>query len=169
MPGAARSCSRASPTGYVSAATEPIAGLRGSQLNDLTRAVTRHTVVDLNGGMLGSDGGSMAPRLALVSLLRPQERPFAAGELVEVVAIGTPGCDVRFDLGRLRTGVPMLETGVHEHARGDRATYRGHYVVDAADQGQGLVLVATIQRGGVGRSAAVRYAAAARVDLGYER
>jgi hypothetical protein len=154
------------PTGYVSAATEPVAGLRGSQLVDLTRAVTRHTVVDLNGGMLGSDAGASAPRLSLVSLLRPHELPFAAGERIEVVAVGTPDCDVRFDLGRLRTAVPMVETERHADPRGERATYRGHYVVDAVDVASGLVLSATIQRGGARRGAAVHYAAIARVDLG---
>jgi len=62
-------------------------------------------------------GGGTIARLVLEHLQR--------GELdgVEVVAVGTPGSEVRFDIGSLRTRVPMLETAVVTDPRGDRATW----------------------------------------------
>ncbi|MEZ6038400.1 MAG: DUF799 family lipoprotein [Planctomycetota bacterium] len=145
------------PTGYTSAATEPITGLRSSNLRALTRSVARHAVQDLNGGDLGNLPGPSSPRLAVVALARDHEGPFRAGERVEVIATGSPDCDVRFDLGRMRTAIPTRETARTADPRGERATYVGHYVVDAADAARGLPLVCTIQRGGARRKVAVRY------------
>ncbi|MBL8756235.1 MAG: hypothetical protein JNK15_23270, partial [Planctomycetes bacterium] len=145
------------PTGYASAATEPIAGLRGSNLRTLTRSVARHAVADLNGGDLGNQPGPASPRLAVVALARLHDGPFRAGERVDVVAVGSPDCDVRFDLGRLRTAVPTQQTALHADPRGERATYVGHYVVAAADVAEGLPLECTIQRGNARRTVAVRY------------
>lgn len=134
------------PTGLVSAATEPIAGLRDSTLGELTRATARALAAALNG-----DGdhtpAAPAPRLSVVGLAAPHPGPFAAGERVEVVAIGTPDCDVRFDLGPLRRGVPMTQRERHPDPRGERATYVGHYVVQPTDRAEGLPLRCTIRAG----------------------
>ena len=145
------------PTGYVSAATEPLAGLRGSHLLYLTRSVTRNAVTDLNGGMLGNQPGPTSPRLSVVALAKAHEGAFRIGERVDVIAVGTPDCDVRFDVGRLRVEVPMQQPAVEEAPRGKRATYLGHYVVAPADVAQDLPLTCTIQRGTGRRTVATRY------------
>lgn len=154
------------PTGYLSAVTEPIAGLSGSHLRELTRNVARDAIVDLNGGMLGAQPAATAPRLALVALAREHDGPFVAGERVDVMAVGSPDCDVRFDLGCLRTEVPMRQTAVTEDPRGARATYVGHYVVDAVDRGDELPVLCTIQRGTTRRPVATRYRFDGTVSLG---
>lgn len=157
------------PTGYVSVATEPIAGLRGSTLRTLTRSVTRHAIADLNGGDLGAQDDASSPRLGVVALAQDHDGPFRIGERVDVIAIGTPGCDVRFDLGRLRTAVPMRQTEVARDPRGDRATYQGHYIVQPGDRGHDLPLTCTIQRGAARRSVAVRYRWEGTLALGARR
>lgn len=145
------------PTGYVSAATEPLAGLRGSHLRTLTRSVARHAVMDLNGGMLGNQPGPTSPRLSVVALAKEHDGPFRMGERVDIIAVGTPDCDVRFDVGRLRIEVPTRQTMRTADPRGDRATYLGHYVVDAADLASELPVMCTIQRGAARRTVASRY------------
>jgi hypothetical protein len=141
----------------VSAATEPIAGLRGSNLRQLTRSVARHAVIDLNGGDLQVQPGPAAPRLVLVALARQHEGAFRAGERVDVLAVGSPDCNVRFDLGRLRIAVPMRQTELHSSQLGPRATYAGHYVVGDGDVADELPVACTIQRGMARRTVAVRY------------
>lgn len=145
------------PTGYTSAATEPLIGLRGSTLQELTRSVARHAIADLNGGDLAGEAGPSSPRLAWVALARRREGPFLAGERVEVLAVGSPDCDVRFDLGRLRVEVPMQETGRDGEGATERATYGGHYVVDEIDASEGLPLTCTIRRGMARRTITTRY------------
>ncbi len=145
------------PTGYVSAATEPIAGLRGSNLRTLTRAVSRHAVADMNGGELGNQPSPTTPRLAVVALAKEHDGPFRSGERVDVIAIGSADCEVRFDLGRLRTAVPMRQTERHDDGPRARGTYLGHYVVAAADAAEELPLTCTIQRGSARRTITIRY------------
>ena len=145
------------PTGYVSAATEPLAGLRGSHLRSLTRSVARNVVTDLNGGSLGNQPGPTSPRLSVVALAKDHDGPFRQGERVDVIAIGTAGCDVRFDVGRLRIDVPMRETERSSVGGSERATYVGHYVVDTPDLARELPVLCTIQRGATRRTVASRY------------
>jgi hypothetical protein len=154
------------PTGYVSAATEPLAGLSGSHLRTLARNAARHLAEDLNGGELGNQPGPTAPRLAVVALAKEHDGPFRAGERVDVVATGTPDCQVQFDLGRLRTSVPMVMTTRHEDPRGPRATYLGHYIVDAVDAATELPLTCTIRRGSARRTIEVHYRWDGTVSLG---
>ena len=135
------------PTGYLSVATEPLAGLRGSNLRELTRSVARNAVTDLNGGALGNNPGPLTPRLTVVGLAQEHMGPFQIGERLDVIAVGSPDCDVCFDVGRLRTHVPMQLTQRHPDPRGERATYLGHYIVQAGDTAGPLPLSATIQRG----------------------
>lgn len=153
------------PTGYVSAATEPLAGLRGSNLRSLTRSVARNVVTDLAGGALGNQPGPLTPRLSVVALAKDHGGPFRQGERVDVIAIGSPDCDVRFDVGRLRIEVPMQQTNVDQRDRGSRATYLGHYVVDTPDLAQDLPVVCTIQRGALRRSLTARYRFEGAVSL----
>jgi hypothetical protein len=145
------------PTGFVSAATEPLTGLRSSQLRDLMRSTARNSALDLNGGELGPEAGPLAPRLSFVAVQRQHDGPFLPGERIDVIAVGTPDCDVRFDLGRLRTGVPMLPTARHEDPRGNRATYEGHYVVQAGDRAADLPVYCAIRRAAQSRVQTSRY------------
>lgn len=154
------------PTGYVSAATEPIAGLRGSYLRNLSRSVARHAVADLNGGELGDQPGPTTPRLGVVALARMHDGPFRAGERIDVIAVGSPDCLVRFDLGRLRVGVPMNPIARHDDPRGARATYVGHYVVADGDDAADLPLSCTILRREARRSVALRVRWEGAVSLG---
>jgi hypothetical protein len=153
------------PTGYVSAATEPLAGLRGSNLRALARGVARHVAADLNGGELGTEVGPATPRLAVVALAKEHDGAFRVGERVDVIAIGSPDCEVSFALGCLRTTVPMRASERHDDPRGARATYLGHYVVASADHAEELPLLCTIRRGAARRSVAVRYRWDGRVSL----
>lgn len=153
------------PTGYVSAITEPIAGLGNQKLRELTRSVTRNAVADLNGGELGVVAGAGAPKLTVVGLAAMHDGAFRAGERVDVVAVGTPGCEVRFDLGRLRTQVPTQELTVTQDPRGDRATYVGHYVLQPGDTARDLPLAATIRRGAARRSVVTWYRWERRLSL----
>jgi hypothetical protein len=135
------------PTGYVSALTEPIAGLKASHLEGLTRAVARGLAMDL--GADGSDGDArrhaLAPHLSVVAPAFPHAGALRAGDRLEVTAIGTPDCEVRFDLGRLLVGVPMAQVAVDASGRSARATYRGYYVVPAAGRALDLPLSCTIR------------------------
>ena len=154
------------PTGFVSAATEPVAGLRASHLRELTRSVARAAVVDLNGGDLAGEVSPQAPRLHLIAPARTHDGPFVAGDRIDVIAVGTPDCDVRFDLGRLRTGVPMQQVAVQPDPRGDRATYAGYWIVQPGEQADGLPLLCTIRRQGERKVQASRYRWAGTIALG---
>ncbi|MBK8978701.1 MAG: hypothetical protein IPM29_22615 [Planctomycetes bacterium] len=155
------------PTGFVSAGTEPIAGLRGSTLRDLARAASRGAAIDLAGGDVGTDERPAdAPRLSFVSVALPHSGPLVAGDRVDVLALGAPGCNVCFDLGVLRRDVPMLETARHADPRGERASYAGHYVVQAGDAARGLPVFATIRGQRESRVSASRYRWGGSVDLG---
>lgn len=152
------------PTGLLSAVSAPIAGLRGSMLRDLTRSVARSLATDLNGGSMQRDA-SRVPRLSVVSVARTHVGAFAPGERIEVVAIGSPDCEVRFDLGRLRLGVPMTQTERIEDPRGDRANYSGHYIVQAGDVGTDLPVGCSIRGVGQGRSTTARYVWDGSIDI----
>ncbi|HLQ37250.1 MAG TPA: hypothetical protein VK348_05600, partial [Planctomycetota bacterium] len=81
-----------------------------------------------------------------VALAAPHPGPFHAGDRIEVIAAGTPGCDVRFDLGRMRVGVPLEQQSVVPDPRGDRAFYQGHYVLQGGELDGELPLYGTIRR-----------------------
>ncbi|HEX6813601.1 MAG TPA: hypothetical protein VF384_18425 [Planctomycetota bacterium] len=158
---------RGGPTGIASAASEPVAGLRGSHLRELARAATRGAALDLAGGDVGEvPAGLAAPRLSFLSVALPHEGPLQAGDRIDVVALGTPGCEVRFDLGALRCSVPMAEVPVPEDPRGGRAGYVGHYVVQPGDRASGLPVFATIRTEHQNRSSASRCRWAGTVGFG---
>lgn len=153
------------PTGFVSAATSPIAGLDSATLRELTRSVARGLAVDLDGGGAMAGTGDTVPRLSVVSVVPPPAGAFAAGDRVEVLAVGTPDCEVRFDLGRLRTGVPMQLRERIVEPRGNRAVYAGHYVVQPGDDVDGLPVGCSIRSAGNRRELAARYLWTGTVDL----
>lgn len=153
------------PTGYSSALSAPVQGLSGNVLAELTRTVARHAAMDLGGASESSAPSSIAPRLSVVSLVRSTDGPVRSGEIVEVVAVGTPDCDVRFDIGRLRVGVPMLQTSLVPDARGDRAVYEGRYVVQDAEPRADFPLFVTIaRRGGHAQKSRYRWDGELRIE-----
>lgn len=136
------------PTGYGSAISAPVEGLGGGKLLDLVRMVARHAATDLGGLMPGEEPSPLLPRLSIVSLASRADGPFRAGDRIDVVAVGTPDCEVTFDLGRLRTRVPMRQVAVVDDPRGARATYEGHYVVQRDEPAATLPLFAAIEQKG---------------------
>ncbi|MBL8722843.1 MAG: DUF799 family lipoprotein [Planctomycetes bacterium] len=150
------------PTGYFALATEPLAGLRTAQLQELRRTAARSAVMALAGGELGAAVVATAPRLTLVGVAPhepefPLDQPLPPGTRLDLVAVGSPGCIVLCQLGRLRTGITLRETELHHDPRGDRATYQGHYVVQRGDQAADLPVMATIERGVQRRSVRTEY------------
>ncbi len=136
------------PTGYSSALSAPVQGLSGNTLRELTRSVARNAAFDLGGNTPQASESPLAPRLSVVSLVRADDSAFGFEETIHVMAIGTPGCDVRFDLGRLRVGIPMQQTSVIPDPRGDRAVYEGRYVVQPETADGYFPLFVTIARQG---------------------
>jgi ribosomal protein L21E len=61
----------------------------------------------------------------------PSGRELRAGDVVEVVAAGTPGGRATFSIGGLRTAVPMVESTAQ------RGTYYGSYTIQPGDSIQG--------------------------------
>lgn len=157
---------RGGPTGFASAATEPIAGLRGSHLRELMRAASRGAALDLAGDVGEAPLAADAPRLSFVSVALPHEGPLRPGDRLDVLALGTPGCEVRFDLGALRRAVPMEQVDVHGDPRGDRASYAGHYVVQPGENARDLPVSATIRAARQNRSSVSRYRWAGSVAFG---
>ncbi len=153
------------PTGYSSALSAPVQGLSGNILADLTRSVARNAAMDLGGSSEGAASTGLAPQLSVVSLVRSTNGPVRSGEIVEVVAVGTPDCDVRFDIGRLRVGVPMLQTSLAPDVRGDRAVYEGRYVVQDAEPRADFPLFVTIaRRGGHAQKSRYRWDGELRIE-----
>jgi hypothetical protein len=126
------------PTGIVAAATSPLAGLKSSTVAELGRNVARDTAADLNGVPveLAPDeaGRGDAPSFLFYALVRTHERAYRPGERVEVVAVCSPSCEVRFDIGRFRTDIPMVEVDRVDDERGARATFSGHYIVQEGER-----------------------------------
>ena len=127
------------PTGQLSVLTSPVEGLKGSTLPVLARLLARNAARELSGVDpasefdLASSRGD-APRIVFTSVALPGSKPLRSGEIVTVVAVGTPGAEVRFDIGRWRTGIPMIQRDVTEDPRGPRATYTGEYVVQQGEK-----------------------------------
>jgi hypothetical protein len=72
------------------------------------------------------------PTSGLTSVnVTPSGRELRAGDVVEVVATGTPGGRAMFSIGGLRTGVPMVESTAQ------RGTYYGSYTIQLGDSIQG--------------------------------
>ncbi|MEQ1631301.1 MAG: hypothetical protein ABL997_02935 [Planctomycetota bacterium] len=144
------------PTGYGSAITAPVEGLSGARLRDLGRAVARNAALDLGAAMPDAEAALLVPRLSVVSLVQNHGGPVLPMERIDVVAVGTPDCEVRFDLGRLRTGVPMRAVATIADPRGARTVYEGHYVVQPDDPAITVPLYVTIDRDPLDRERARR-------------
>lgn len=159
---------RGGPTGIVSAVTEPVAGLRTSHLRELTRAASRGAALDLAGDVGEAPAAADAPRLSFVAVALPHDGVLRPGERIDVVALGTPGCEVRFDLGTLRRAVPMTRRALYEDPRGARASYHGHYIVQPGEAARDLPVHATIRGTRQNHSSASRYRWADSVSFGAE-
>ena len=136
------------PTGYGSLISAPVQGLSGNTLRELSRQIARSAALDLGGAQPDAEPSPLLPRLSVVSLVRRHDGPVQPGERIDVLAVGTPDCDVRFDVGRLRSGVPMRAVATTDDARGARTTYEGHYVVQPTDPVAEVPVYVTIERTG---------------------
>lgn len=142
------------PTGFVSAGTAPIAGLKGSTLAELARDVARAAASDLgaepdpNEALRVDAARGEVPMLAFFSFHTSRAGALRPGDRITVAAVGTADCECRFDLGRYRSGIPMVATDRYENVRGTRQTYVGHYVVQPGDTAAQLPVSVTISRGG---------------------
>jgi hypothetical protein len=155
------------PTGFVSAASAPVAGLSSAHLRSLTRTACRLAALDLAGDVVGDEPQpASAPRLSWVSVALPHDGPLLAGDRIDLLALGTEGCEVRCDLGALRTGLLLPATATQQDSRGDRTTYAGHYIVQAGDAARALPVFTTIGRAQQNRASRSRYRWAGTVDLG---
>lgn len=145
------------PTGYISVATEPLAGLKGVTLGRLAREVARYAAADLSGtervGELdASHAMGEAPSFSFFSFATSRSGPLRAGDRVSVLAVGTAGARAWFDLGRYRRGLPLLPTAAVSSPRGERQTYVGHYVVQEGEHAGALPVELTILRRMNGRT-----------------
>ena len=127
------------PTGYLSAITAPVQGLKGSTLVELARSVARDLAGDFTGmeSVVDLDrtaASGNVPRLSFCSVSRPHAGDLVAGDLLTVVAVGTAAAEARFDLGRYRVAIPMVEVKRSDDARGERSTYVGTYVVQPGER-----------------------------------
>jgi len=127
------------PTAVVSAGTEPVSGLDGGKLVTAGRKLVRHLAGQLSGReprvmMTPEAGGGISPTLSFVSVAPDRDGMLVPGDRIRVIAIGTPGSDVRFSLGHYQTAIPMPAVAVAKDPRGDRATYVGTYVVQAGER-----------------------------------
>jgi hypothetical protein len=146
------------PTGYISAAATPLAALGSGPFRDL--AVKWANVVgDELGrveGVANREPGAMAPQTsppfiaasaASLRLRGLQQEP-AAGDWIEVVALGAPGCQASFDLGTLHCRVPMTEVArlARAGAEGETAaTYRGSLKIGPEDAVESAPIIVTLR------------------------
>lgn len=139
------------PTGQIAVLTAPVEGLKGSTLAVLARLLARNTARELTGVDPASEidvaaSRGDAPRVVFSSVALPGKQPLRAGDIVTVVAVGTPGAEVRFDIGRWRTGIPMVQREVTEDPRGPRATYTGEYVVQQGEKVSEAPVYVTVRK-----------------------
>jgi len=115
------------PTGYVSAAVEPLKGLRESNQWRVMEDFARTVVGSFRRRPTGEGGpGSQVPFIAVAAVNVEPEQRLGVGSVVRVVAIGRPGMRGRFDVGRVRRGLPLTEFGL--------GTYQGTYTVLEGDR-----------------------------------
>ncbi|MBI4617179.1 MAG: DUF799 family lipoprotein [Planctomycetes bacterium] len=113
------------PTGYTSAALEPVRGLSGETLYKLADEVCRKIVEPHLFG--GEDvEHSTPPFIAASAHSAKGPDSMRAGSEFHVVAIGSPDCKASFSIGPFRESVPMTEFG--------DGTYVGTYVVQPGDR-----------------------------------
>ena len=139
------------PTGFLSAGTAPIAGLKGSVLAQLAGDVARASAFDLSGAQLAGEAdiahsGGEAPRISFVAVSADREGPLRAGDEITVVAVGSDGCGLSFDLGRYRRDIPMRPIGKAKALRGDRETWIGRYVVQPGEKSGALPVYVSVRR-----------------------
>lgn len=151
------------PTGYIGAAATPVAALAAGPYADLAHEWADLTTKDLlltgnatNGtGVIPVDP---VPFVAAAAVAPPRNGVrYLEGELLEVVALGAPGCKATFDVGGLRASVPMVETARTARPGAEdevSAVYQGHFYVSATDRADGAAVRVTLESS-AGRATAV--------------
>ncbi len=143
------------PTGYVSAAATPLAALGSGPYRDLAIQWSERMGRALVGGIDDSSpAAAPAPAIIAAAVSAPRDRTLVPGDVIDVYALGTPGCHASFDLGTLRRRVFMSEVA-RQPRTGDvrngseAGLYRGAYVLQEGDRIVGApVVVALASSGG---------------------
>lgn len=152
------------PSGFTSLASEPLAELGSAtpfpklaflwafQVGELIAAEPESQILEMN-------VPGRPPEIHAIAVSAPRDgRAFAPGETMEVFAVGSPGCRAWFEIGYLRSFVPMSEflrprrTG-NPRSREVAGLYRGSFVVGANDRVDGAPVAVRLESP-KGRSAA---------------
>ncbi len=99
------------PTGYSSAALEPIRGLSGATLYKLADDVCYEIVEPHLSGGAEYEDAHLAPPFIAASAHSAWAGTVKPGDPIHVVAIGSPDCRGTFSLGSTSQEVPMTEFG----------------------------------------------------------
>ncbi|MBI1851629.1 MAG: DUF799 family lipoprotein [Planctomycetes bacterium] len=135
------------PTGYTSAVVEPVKGLRESNLWDVSAEFARNIGSALRGRAETESGDvGPAPFVSVAATSVELNTKVAPGDVVRVVALGTPHARASFDIGNVRRGIPMTEFG--------EGTYQGTYTVLDGDRFAKDPIV-VVFRNGQGRASMV--------------
>lgn len=117
------------PTGWVSLVATPLAALGSGPYTEMAIDWAEVVGRELLGQSLLPGAGDAA-RLSELQIVAP-DRPLAAGDAIEVSAIGTRGGSMHFDIGVLHRNIPMYEEGA---VADGGVRYRGIYRVRAGDR-----------------------------------
>ncbi|HKE00990.1 MAG TPA: GNA1162 family protein, partial [Planctomycetota bacterium] len=140
------------PTGYISAAATPLAALGSGPYRRLAIDWNEAVGMELIGAY-SSDAAASAEPAPYITNVAPHTPPpdgYKPGDVVEVLAIGSPGCRASFDLGTLRIHIPMVETGRSSRTGVLNPTetsgvYQGAYVVDESDHLRDAPITVTLE------------------------
>ncbi|MFN0206146.1 MAG: hypothetical protein ACKVS6_07510 [Planctomycetota bacterium] len=133
------------PTGYISAAASPLAALGKGPYSDLAVAWTTRVGDALSGDSVSGQQVPENPRstvgepyISAAGVTAPPPGGWRAGQWIEVIVLGAPSCTATFNIGTLRTKIPMVEFSRVPRAGGEpgeeSAIYRGSYHIAPADR-----------------------------------
>jgi len=132
------------PTGFVSLVAAPLAATDSGPYTEMAIAWAEEVGEALLTSSLQGHGARqpVIDRIAVTA----RDGPLDAGDVVEVVAEGTPGITAHFDLGSLHREIPMRADGAQQEGV---ARYRGVYHVRSGDRvDRAPVTVHFVQPGG---------------------
>jgi len=150
------------PTGYVSAAATPVAALGKGPYRELAIQWAELMGSQISGAYSDEAAAQTpAPYLSVAALAgSPKgDQEYVPGEVIEVLALGRPGCTATFDLGTLRVRIPMSEFSrfprTSDASEGEiTGMYRGAYIVSKGDRAAGAPVTVTLESAG-GRATAL--------------
>lgn len=116
------------PTGMGAAAIAPIMGMQKAFLFEITNDLAR----DLTAPLLPAQGGAppaaaTPPKLLVGAAYAGSDGLVAAGDRIQVVAMGEPGQTATFAVGPSRRDIPMTEFGAGRYVGSYDATGGDHF------------------------------------------